>query len=132
MNKKILFSGALIGMLAIIFGAFGAHALKKVINGTEIVTFETGVRYQIYHSLFLLFLGINSLISDKRKEIIYFLTITGVFFFSGSLYLLAISRVLFIDSRSFGFVTPIGGALLILAWGILAVSFLSKKNVSKI
>lgn len=132
MNRKILFSGTLIGILAIILGAFGAHALKKVINVPELATFEIGVRYQIYHSFFLLFLGINSLISDKRKEIIYFLTIIGVFLFSGSLYLLAISRVALIDFRPIGFVTPIGGVLLILAWGILAVSFLSKKNISKI
>ena len=58
MDKKIITTGAIFGMLAIILGAFGAHALKKVLSIEQLSTFETGVRYQMYHALFLLFIGL--------------------------------------------------------------------------
>lgn len=132
MNNKIMITGTIFGALAIILGAFGAHALKNVLTLQELATFETGVKYQVYHSFFLLFLGVNSLISEKRKRIIYYLTFFGVLFFSGSIYLLSISRVSPVNFHAIGFLTPIGGALLILAWSILTVSFLSKKNISKV
>lgn len=132
MNNKIMITGTIFGALAIILGAFGAHALKNILTLPELATFETGVKYQVYHSFFLLFLGVNSLISEKRKRIIYYLTFFGVLFFSGSIYLLSISRVSSVNFHAIGFLTPIGGALLILAWSILTVSFLPKKNISKV
>ena len=131
MDKKILSTGAIFGLIAIILGAFGAHALKKLLNFQELNTFETGVKYQLAHALFLLFLGTNSLISHKRKKIIYYLTFFGVFLFSGSLYLLATNRLTAFDFRVIGFVTPVGGLLLILAWSTLFLSFIDKKMVSK-
>jgi len=60
MDKKTISTAALLGMIAIILGAFGAHALKKVLSIEQLATFETGVRYQMYHALFLLFIGIDS------------------------------------------------------------------------
>ncbi|AOW11225.1 DUF423 domain-containing protein [Flavobacterium gilvum] len=119
MNKKIISSAALLGMIAIILGAFGAHALKKVLTIEQLATFETGVRYQMYHALFLLFIGTNNLITEKRKNKIYNLTLLGVIFFSGSIYLLATNSLLPFDFKTFGFITPIGGVFLISAWFLL-------------
>jgi uncharacterized membrane protein YgdD (TMEM256/DUF423 family) len=116
MEKKIISTGALLGMIAIILGAFGAHALKKVLSLEQLYTFETGVRYQMYHALFLLFIGTTHFINQKSKKIIYNLTIMGTILFSGSIYLLATNNLTPIDFKIFGFVTPIGGILLISAW----------------
>ncbi len=69
MDKKIISTGAIFGMLAIILGAFGAHALKKVLSLEQLSTFETGVRYQMYQALFLLFIGIMTDLSQKTKKI---------------------------------------------------------------
>lgn len=127
MDKKIISTAAILGMIAIIFGAFGAHALKKVLSVEELSTFETGVKYQMYHALFLLFIGLSTL-SHKAKKTIYYLVVFGVIFFSGSIYLLATNELTpFFDFKTIGFITPIGGLLLILAWGILLVNFLKKE-----
>ena len=80
MDKKILSTGAILGMIAIILGAFGAHALKKVLSIEQLSTFETGVRYQMYHALFLLFIGLMKNISLKAKKTIYFLVLFGILF----------------------------------------------------
>jgi len=128
MDKKILSTAGFFGMTAIVLGAFGAHALKKVLSIDQLATFETGVRYQMYHALFLLFLGLNTHIADKTKKIILTLTILGVMFFSGSIYLLATDSLNTFDFKVIGFVTPIGGLLLIVAWGILMLHFLKKKS----
>ena len=90
--------------------------------------FRSGVRYQMYHALFLLFLGLNSHLSDKTKKTILGLTISGVIFFSGSIYLLATDSLNAFNFKVIGFITPIGGLLLILAWSILMVHFLKKKS----
>jgi len=119
MDKKILSTAAVLGMIAIILGAFGAHALKKVLSIEQITTFETGVRYQMYHALFLLFIGTTAIISQKTKERIYNLTVFGVIFFSGSIYFLATNGLTSIDFKIFGFITPIGGLFLISAWFFL-------------
>lgn len=119
MERKITSVAALFGMTAIIFGAFGAHALKKYLSMEQLNSFETGVKYQMYHALFLLFLARNSFISEKTKKTIFSLVVFGVIFFSGSIYLLATKPISGIDFKFIGPVTPIGGALLIVAWGIL-------------
>ena len=127
MDKKIISTGAVLGMLAIILGAFGAHALKKVLSIEELTTFETGVKYQMYHALFLLFIGLAAELSQKAKKTIYYLVVIGVLFFSGSIYLLATNSLTSFDFKVIGFVTPIGGLLLISAWGVLLVNILKKK-----
>jgi uncharacterized membrane protein YgdD (TMEM256/DUF423 family) len=128
MDKKIISTGAFFGMLAIILGAFGAHALKKVLSLEQLSTFETGVRYQMYQALFLLFIGIMTDLSQKTKKIIYNLVLFGVILFSGSIYLLATNTLSSFDFKVIGFVTPIGGLLLILAWGILFWNIIKKKQ----
>lgn len=128
MNKKILLTATILGMIAIILGAFGAHALKKILSVEQLVTFETGVRYQMYHALFLLFVGLMNDITPKIKKAIYFLTLAGVILFSGSIYLLATNDLTSFNFKTIGFLTPIGGLLLILAWGALLVSATNKKS----
>lgn len=127
MEKKILVVAATFGFFAIILGAFGAHALKKVLTLDQLTSFETGVKYQMYHALFLLFVGTTSLLTIKDKEFIFYFTLIGVLFFSGSIYLLTTSSITSIKSKFLGPITPIGGLFLIAAWGMLIYKLLTKK-----
>lgn len=127
MNRKIIAVAAFMGAVAIILGAFGAHGLKKVLDETQLATFETGVKYQMYHALFLLFVGTTALLTEKTKKIICYLTVIGVLLFSGSIYLLATSPATGIDFKFLGPVTPIGGLLMILAWMLLLMQVIRKK-----
>lgn len=128
MDKKILFTAGILGMTAIIFGAFGAHALKEVLTTEQLNTFETGVKYQMYHALFLVFLGMNSSITEKVKKQIFFLISFGTLLFSFSIYLLATMTISEINFKPLGIITPIGGLLLILGWLLFAIQFLKKKS----
>jgi uncharacterized membrane protein YgdD (TMEM256/DUF423 family) len=127
MTKKIITTASILGALAIILGAFGAHALKKVLSAEQLITFETGVRYQIYHALFLLFISNVTTLSEKSKKAILLLVQLGVVFFSGSIYLLATNNLTTFDFKVIGFITPIGGALLIAAWCVLIYQNWTKK-----
>jgi uncharacterized membrane protein YgdD (TMEM256/DUF423 family) len=126
MNRKIIATAAFLGLIAIILGAFGAHALKKTLDISELNTFETGVKYQMYHALFLLFIGTSNDISNKAKKAIFYTIILGVLLFSGSLYFLAINKLLPFDFRPLGFITPIGGLLFLAGWVWLFVNFYRK------
>ncbi|OBQ57284.1 DUF423 domain-containing protein [Tamlana sp. s12] len=130
MNKRLLVTGAILGMLSIILGAFGAHGLKALITESSIQTFETGVRYQMYHAFLLLIIGGTGFMSFKAKKAIYYLVLVGVIFFSGSIYGLATNALTSFDFKVIGFITPIGGLLLILAWGLMVANLI--KNKSKI
>lgn len=131
MNRKIALTALLLGIISIVVGAFGAHALKKLIDANALVTFETGVRYQMYHALFLLFIATNNMIKEKTKKIVHILVIVGILFFSGSIYLLATNAITSFDFKVIGFITPIGGLLLIIAWILLFVDFLTNKSQNK-
>jgi len=128
MDKKITATAAVLSMIAIILGAFGAHALKKVLTVEELNTFETGVKYQMYHALFLLFIGLTTFLSEKTKKGISILTVAGIALFSGSIYILATKNISGIDIKAFGIVTPIGGLLLISAWFWLFLNLIRKKS----
>ena len=128
MNKTILITASILGIIAIVLGAFGAHGLKALIATESIQTFETGVRYQMYHAIFLLFIGGNASVRPKAKKAIYYLTLLGVLLFSGSIYLLATNTLSSFDFKTIGFVTPIGGLLLITAWIVLLVNFIKIKS----
>lgn len=128
MKRRIILTGAFIGMLAIILGAFGAHLLKKYLSVEQLVTFETGVRYQMYHALFLLFLSTRKEFTPKALKTICNLTVAGVILFSGSIYLLATKNLTLFDSKIIVFATPLGGLLLILAWLALFVTFFKQKS----
>jgi uncharacterized membrane protein YgdD (TMEM256/DUF423 family) len=127
LERKIISTAAILGMIAIILGAFGAHALKKVLPIDALNTFETGVKYQMYHAIFLLFVGGSNLITEKEKKTIFYLVLTGILVFSGSIYLLATRELTGIDFKIIGIVTPIGGLLLILAWLVLFINILKKR-----
>ena len=128
MNKKISATAAFLGMVAIILGAFGAHALKKVLTPEQVISFETGVRYQMYQAFFLFFLASQIDILEKTKKTIFTLITLGTLFFSGSIYLLSTTEITGVNFKPIGFITPIGGLLLIIAWGMLGYSILKSRK----
>jgi uncharacterized membrane protein YgdD (TMEM256/DUF423 family) len=128
MNKKILIAGCVLGVIAIVLGAFGAHGLKSLISLDSQQTFETGARYQMYHALFLLFIGNYNVLSKKVKQAIFYLVIVGIICFSGSIYALATNELSGFDFKRIGFITPIGGLLLIVAWMVLLINFFKIKT----
>ncbi|VAW16355.1 FIG00018398: hypothetical regulator [hydrothermal vent metagenome] len=121
MNRTILLTGTLFGLLAVVFGAFGAHGLKDLIDADAIQTFETGVRYQMYHALFLLVLGSMTQLPESSKKLVYYFIVAGIFMFSFSIYLLATNSLTGFDFKTIGFITPLGGLLLILGWVVLGL-----------
>ena len=128
MNKTILVTAAILGGLAVIIGAFGAHGLKKLVDAESLNTFETGVRYQMYHALLLLFVGSTTYLTQSAKTTIFYLIVAGTLLFSGSIYGLATNELTSFDFKKIGFVTPVGGALLIAAWVVMVFKFISLKN----
>lgn len=123
MNKTILVTALILGILAIVFGAFGAHGLKKVLSLEQLASFETGVKYQMYHALFLVILSFLP-IPETTKKIVFVCILTGVILFSFSIYLLTTSGITQINFGKIGFVTPIGGLFLIAGWGFLLLKAL--------
>lgn len=128
MNKLILVTASILGMLAILLGAFASHGLKSLISIELLQTFETGVRYQMYHALVLLFIGTTSVLSTNTKQKLFYLIVIGVLFFSGSIYGLATNELSSaFDFKSIAFITPIGGLFLIMSWAIMVIQFLKLK-----
>ncbi|HLV15364.1 MAG TPA: DUF423 domain-containing protein [Xanthomarina sp.] len=127
MNKKILIAAAVLGILSVILGAFAAHGLKDLIEPSAQQTFEVGVRYQMYHAILLLFVGSTTYVSLKAKRSVFYLVLIGLLFFSGSIYGLATNELTSFNFKSIGFITPIGGLLLIISWMVLLISFLKMK-----
>ena len=128
MNKKILISASILGMLAVILGAFAAHGLENKVTEDAIETFQTGVRYQMYHALVLLFVAQTSYLRINVKKGILYLVIAGVLLFSGSIYGLATNALTSFDFKSIAFITPIGGLLLILSWIVMLIGFVKNKE----
>ena len=114
--RILLIIGSLFAALSVLLGAFGAHALKNRLSIEDLAIFEIAVRYQMYHALGLLFMGVASFhLTEKLVSIpAYFITF-GIIIFSGSLLLLV-----FTNLRWFGAITPIGGFCLIIGWLLLA------------
>lgn len=128
MNKKFLIAGAVFGITAVIFGAFAAHGLKENISAESLNSFETGVRFQMYHAFLFLILGGYQFLKAKSLKWTFYFLCFGVVFFSGSIYLLATGSLTGINFKPFALVTPIGGSLLIVAWAILLLNFLKLNN----
>lgn len=128
MRKSFAIWGALFGGLGVMFGALGAHALKKVLEPEVLSSFETGVRYQLVHALLLLILSFQ-----KEMDIKWIgrLLIAGTILFSFSIYLLCLKDLIQVEQlRWLGPITPIGGLLLIGAWVLLAIKgFKSSRTV---
>ncbi|MGB5555582.1 MAG: DUF423 domain-containing protein [Flavobacteriaceae bacterium] len=118
------FIGALYGLLAIIFGAFGAHALKKILSEEQLKSFETGVKYQMYHSILILMLSFNFNLDTPLERNMVYCFMLGTFLFSFSIYALTLSAAKGKKWKILGPVTPIGGLLLVVGWALLLYSFI--------
>ncbi len=127
MNKRIIISAAIFGILAVIFGAFGAHVLKKVIDESQLAIWHTAVQYHFYHTLGLLFLSTFARFKNNLINISSYFFVFGIIFFSGSLYLIALKDVLGINAKFLGPITPFGGLLFIFGWlGLLLAAIKDK------
>lgn len=120
MQTTFIKLGAGFAMAAVILGAFGAHALEKILNPDQLATYEIGVRYQFYHALGLILIGLlQNHFPNRKLSNAGWLFVTGITFFSGSLYLLALQEALGMDLSWLGPITPIGGSLLIIGWFLI-------------
>lgn len=122
MKETVLAFGALYGGLAVIFGAFGAHALKKRMSEDLLKSFETGVKYQMYHALALLVLPQLISFETGLEKSIGWCFIIGVFLFSFSIYGLCLTSMRGNKWRFLGPITPLGGLLLVAGWMVLLLS----------
>ena len=128
MNKKILLASIIFIFSAIIFGAFGAHALKNHLTEMKISSFEVGVRYQLYQGLGLMIIVLNQ---DKFKfnlNWFYQFSFYGTILFSFSIYILAFSDKIHLPTQIIGPITPIGGTMIIISWIILAINIIKQKK----
>jgi len=128
MNRRFLVAGAFLGLVAVILGAFAAHGLKGAISGESLGSFETGVRFQMYHALLLLIIGSLKSFSGRSWNAIFYLICIGTILFSGSIYLLSTGSMSGLDFSSIALLTPLGGGLLIIAWIILLLKFIKLKK----
>ena len=128
MNKKTVISGAVLIVIAIILGAFGAHALKERLDVNQLSSFETGVRYQMYQGFALLILGLNAVKFKFELQWISGLLLTGVLLFSVSIYGLSLQPIVGVKLSFLGPITPLGGLLMIIAWVIFIVQIARQKN----
>lgn len=117
-NKTFLIIGAIFGLLAVLIGALGAHALSKFVMPDVLQTYETGVRFQFFHVFALLIIGIlGSRFPVRLANWAGGLFSVGIFFFSGSLYLITVLKAANMNiPTSVGLLTPLGGLLLICGW----------------
>ncbi len=120
---KNLIITCFLGVSAVILGAFGAHALKETLTVAELKSFETAVRYQMYHTIVLLFVNMYVGFSIKQKNTISYLFFLGILFFSGSIYLIQLTKI---TAKSIWFITPLGGLFFIIAWIIMIIIFAKK------
>ena len=119
MNQLTVLFAAIFGMLAILLGAFGAHALKKKLTSDQLQSFETGVKYQLYHAILLVILGFELEFTSSIEIYMAWCFIIGVFLFSFSIYALVLANYKKKTLRFLGPVTPIGGLSLLVGWGLL-------------
>ena len=127
LDKRIVVTAAFLGALTIAIGAFGAHGLKQLIDAEAITSFETGVRYQMFHVIVLLVIGLTGPISTTTKKWVFWFFIFGIILFSGSIYILALKEILSFDVKSLWPVTPLGGLSFILGWLCLGYGLLKLK-----
>ena len=120
MTKNNLGIASVLALITVILGAFGAHALKDKLDPESMQSFETGVRYMMYHVLALLFINSSSLLTDKSKKLISYIFFAGILLFSGSIFVISLD---IISAKKIWFLTPLGGFLLIFAWLITAIKF---------
>lgn len=122
MKEAVLTCGGIYGALAVIFGAFGAHGLKKILEPDQLKSFETGVKYQMYHALLLILTGVIFPFEGYSQNLMAWFLILGVFFFSFSIYGLVLSSAKGRKMAFLGPVTPLGGLLLVMGWILFTVN----------
>ncbi|MGE8554859.1 DUF423 domain-containing protein [Chryseobacterium jejuense] len=123
MKTITLIFGAVYGMVSVILGAFGAHALKKILSVERLESFETGVRYQMYAAFFLLIIGYILKFETSTEKWTSILMIAGTLLFSVSIYFLSMQDYLGVNLKFLGPITPLGGLFMILSWGMLILYF---------
>ena len=118
---SLLIKGAVLGLIAVIGGAFGAHALKEMLSNEQLAAYQTGIRYQFIHAIVLLFLFlVMNKFDSKFFGIASKFIFWGVILFSGSIYILTLKNLIGLELLKFiGPITPIGGLLLISGWGFI-------------
>ncbi|MCU4156997.1 DUF423 domain-containing protein [Carboxylicivirga sp. A043] len=124
MKQVVLIIATIYGGLSVVFGALGAHALKKVLTAEQLQSFEVGVKYQMYHAIVLLVLGLQLSFDRRLQTMMGWSFILGTFLFSFSIYLLNMSSAFGGNLKILGPVTPFGGLLLIVGWCLLLIHVL--------
>ena len=126
MKRNILLVASVLGALSVLIGAMGAHFFEDyLISIDRVETFQTAIRYQFYHILLLLSLGLLfDVLPSKMIKCAFYCCLFGILFFSGSLYLLCVT-----NNTIFGIITPIGGLLLVLSWLLLIVAIIQVKKI---
>ncbi|AUC13781.1 hypothetical protein BTO06_00840 [Tenacibaculum sp. SZ-18] len=119
-EQIVLTAASIFGALSIILGAFGAHALKKKLTLEQLTSFETGVKYQMYHAIVLLLIGFNFQSKLDNASLFF---IIGIILFSFSIYGLVLSDAFGKKIKILGPITPIGGLCLLIGWLLLLVNF---------
>jgi uncharacterized membrane protein YgdD (TMEM256/DUF423 family) len=122
--RRCLAAGAILMMLGVMLGAFGAHALQAQLTPRQLASYQTGVQYQMLHAFGLLFVGIVAQLTAATSRLRWAarLMLAGTIFFSGSIYLMAAGA-----PRWLGMVAPVGGVSFMLAWALLAWHALSPR-----
>lgn len=127
MNKRIILTGALLGLIAVILGAFGAHGLENKVSEGSLDNWKTAVSYQFYHTFAILYLATFSRAKNVLINFSYWTFTAGILLFSGSLYLLSTREITGLTASFLGPITPIGGLLFILGWISLFVATIRHK-----
>jgi uncharacterized membrane protein YgdD (TMEM256/DUF423 family) len=120
--KTNLTLAAFLGLLAVILGAFGAHSLKEKFDPEVLHSFETGVRYMMYHAIVILFVNSYMGFSKKAKNTISYIFFTGILLFSGSIFAISVGEI---SAKNIWYITPLGGLFLIFGWIFMIFSFLN-------
>jgi len=123
--RRCIAAGALLMLLGVILGAFGAHALQALLTPQRLASYQTGVNYQLLHSLGLVAVGIVAQLTTETTRLRWsaWLMLAGIVLFSGSIYLMAAGA-----PRALGMVAPLGGLSFMAAWGLLAWHALSRRG----
>ena len=125
MNARFVAIGSICAFLSVLFGAFGAHSLKEILTPNMLANFQTGVQYQMFHSLGLIAIGLTSAHFPKSRHLIRagWSMLIGIILFSGSLYVLSLSGITML-----GIITPFGGIAFLLGWLFLALAARKKSR----
>lgn len=127
MKRIVLLTATIYGMTAVILGAFGAHLFKQYLAAEKLISFETGVKYQMYTAIVLLVIGLMLRFETAYEKNAAACLMIGGFLFSVSIYFLSFADYWEVNLKFLGPVTPLGGLLMIIGWFLLFLFFLKRK-----